>query len=81
MKLTVVLLMCAITGCATQHRESSQVLRTVYIDCTNRQSFENYYAKQLQLTDMSKITSNSDEAQYYSAIKDRLWTLRSTCPR
>lgn len=80
MKKLSIVFVCLLTGCATQHRESPQVLRSMYIDCTNKQSFENYYIKQLGMTDVAKAEENSAESKYYSAIKDRLWTLRSSCP-
>ena len=80
MKEFAIVFVCLLTGCATQHRESPQVLRNLYIDCTNKQSFENYYMKQLQMTDVAKSGENFAESKYYSAIKDRLWTLRSACP-
>ena len=68
-----------LTGCATEHRPPAAQLRDIYIDCTNRVAFENYFNQQLRLTDFTKIEENSDERRYYAAIKDRLWTLRSTC--
>jgi len=71
--ITVLLLV----GCATEHRPASQDIRNVYIDCTNRKAFEDYYSKQLKLTAMDKI--DPIEQQYYSAIKEKLWTLRAVC--
>jgi hypothetical protein len=51
----------------------------LYIDCTNRVQYENYLNQQLQLTDFTKVAENSAERRYYAAIKDRIWSLRSTC--
>lgn len=79
MKLIAVLCMLMLSGCATQHRPPSNDIRSLYIDCTNKRAFEAYYEKQLQLTDYRKIESDPVERDYYNAIKDRLWTLRSVC--
>jgi len=79
MKYLVILLSLALTACATQHRAPAGDIRGVYIDCTNRAAFESYFNRQLSLTDMQRIESDPQERQYYAAIKDRLWTLRSVC--
>lgn len=75
----LLLLVVLLTGCATQHRAPAYNIHNTYIDCTNRESFEAYFNRQLSLTDMNKVNSDSAERQYYAAIKDRLWTLRSIC--
>lgn len=79
MKKIVLAAMVLLTGCATEHRPSAAQLRDLYIDCTNRVQYENYLNQQLALTDFTKVSDNSDERRYYAAIKDRLWSLRSTC--
>jgi hypothetical protein len=79
MKILIIIAAILATGCATEHRASTQDLRNVYIDCTNRQAFENYYNKQLRLTDTGKATIDPVEQQYYAAIKEKLWTLRTVC--
>lgn len=66
-----------LVGCATEHRPVHQDIRNIYIDCTNRKAFEAYYDKQLNLTTVEKI--DPVEQQYYSAIKEKLWTLRAVC--
>jgi hypothetical protein len=78
-KALVILAVLSLTGCATQHRAPANDIRGVYIDCTNRAAFESYFNRQLSLTDMQRIESDPQERQYYAAIKDRLWTLRSVC--
>lgn len=77
--LTALIAVLALGACATQHRPRAQDLQNVYIDCTNRVQFEHWYNQQLRLTDMGKIEQDPVERQYYAAIKDRLWTLRSVC--
>lgn len=77
MKYLLIVLLLA--GCATQHRAPANDIHNTYIDCTNRASFEAYYNRQLSLTNMDKVNSDPNERQYYAAIKDRLWTLRSIC--
>jgi len=79
MKFIVVLFALILSACATQHRPPSNDIRNLYIDCTNKRAFESYYEKQLQLTDFKKIENDAVERDYYNAIKDRLWTLRSIC--
>jgi hypothetical protein len=79
MKSLIVIAAILVTGCATEHRAPSGQIQGVYIDCTNRAAFENYFNRQLSLTDMKRIESDPQERQYYAAIKDRLWTLRSVC--
>lgn len=73
------LMVILLSGCATQHRAPAYNIHNTYIDCTNRESFEAYFNRQLGLTNMDKVNSDPVERQYYAAIKDRLWTLRSTC--
>lgn len=75
----LIILSLMLGGCATQNRAPAYNIHNTYIDCTNRESFESYFNRQLSLTDMNKVNSDSTERQYYAAIKDRLWTLRSTC--
>lgn len=77
MKKAILIAALLMSACATEHRPASQDIRNVYIDCTNRRAFEAYYDKQLKLTAMDKI--DPVEQQYYSAIKEKLWTLRSVC--
>lgn len=77
MKLALIIAVSLMSACATEHRPHSQDIKNVYIDCTNRKAFEAYYEKQLRLTDADRI--DSVERQYYSAIKEKLWTLRATC--
>ena len=79
MKFFLILAAMLTAGCATEHRAPAGQLQGVYIDCTNRAAFESYFNKQLSLTDMQQIEKNPQERQYYAAIKDRLWTLRSDC--
>lgn len=79
MKSLLIVLTFLLTACATQHRPPVNSLQTVYIDCYNRVQFERWFNTQLQLTDMSRIEQNPNERAYYAAIKDRLWTLRSSC--
>ena len=79
MKLIPIIVAVLLTGCATQNRAPVGDLGNLYIDCTNRIQFENYFNRQLSLTDMQKVNSDANESAYYSAIKDRLWTLRSIC--
>lgn len=78
MKLALIALL-VLSGCATQHRPASTNLQNLYVDCTNREIFEAYYAKNLQLTDANKVDSDPTEKLYYATLKDKLWTLRSTC--
>jgi hypothetical protein len=78
MRLSIILAVL-LTGCATQHRPPSNDIRSLYIDCTNKRAFETYYEKQLQLTNFKKVENDPVERDYYNAIKDRLWTLRSVC--
>lgn len=77
-KFLLLFVLCA-SGCATQHRPPANSLQSVYIDCYNRVPFERWFNQQLKLTDMNRIDSDPEERAYYAAIKDRLWTLRSTC--
>ena len=79
MKSLVVIAVLSLAGCDTQNRAPANDIRGVYIDCTNRTAFESYFNRQLSLTDMQRIESDPQERQYYAAIKDRLWTLRSVC--
>jgi len=79
MKHLVIIFVLLLTGCATQNRAPVGDIGGLYIDCTNRAQFENYFHRQLSLTDMQKVNSDPNERAYYAAIKDRLWTLRSTC--
>jgi hypothetical protein len=79
MKLLIIISSFLVVGCATQHRPPTQDISNVYIDCTNRAAFEAYFNRQLSLTDMQRINDDPVERQYYAAIKDRLWTLRSVC--
>jgi hypothetical protein len=79
MKSLILLGSLLLAACATQNRAAAPDLKNTYIDCTNKQSFESYLNRQLSLTDMDKVLSDPVERQYYAAIKDRLWTLRSTC--
>lgn len=75
----VLIAIVVLSGCATQHRPSSTNLQNLYVDCTNREVFESYYERNLKLTDINKVDSDPNEKLYYSTIKDKLWTLRSTC--
>lgn len=75
----LLLLAVLLTSCATEHRPPAREIGSVYIDCTNKDVFERYFAQQLSLTNMQRVESDPTERQYYAAIKDRLWTLRSTC--
>ena len=75
----IILLALILAGCATQHRAPAYNIHNTYIDCTNRAEFEAYFNRQLSLTNMDRVNSDPMERQYYAAIKDRLWTLRSTC--
>lgn len=77
MKVLAFIITLMITACATEHRPLSQDIRNVYIDCSNRAAFEAYYNKQLRLTNVDKL--DPVEQQYYSAIKEKLWTLRMVC--
>lgn len=77
MKTVIIIAVLLLSACATEHRPPSQDIRNVYIDCTNRRAFEAYYEKQLRLTETDRI--DAVERQYYSAIKEKLWTLRATC--
>lgn len=79
MKSLLVMSVFLLAACATQHRPPVNNIQTVYIDCYNRVQFERWFNTQLQLTDVSKVEQNSNERAYYAAIKDRLWTLRSSC--
>ena len=79
MKSLVIVASILLSACATQHRPPVNTIQSVYIDCYNRVQFERWFNSQLQLTDMSRIELNSNERAYYAAIKDRLWTLRSSC--
>ncbi len=79
MKTSAVMILSLLAGCATQNRAPAYDIHNTYIDCTNRTEFETYFNRQLSLTNMDKINSDPVERQYYAAIKDRLWTLRSVC--
>jgi len=79
MKWFVPLLVLCLVGCATEHRPPAAQINSLYIDCTNRVVFEQYLDKQISLTDFTKVSDNTDERRYYAAIKERLWSLRSTC--
>ena len=79
MKIIAVIVISLLAGCATQNRAPASDIGGLYIDCTNRVAFENYFQRQLSLTDMQKVNSDANERAYYAAIKDRLWTLRSIC--
>ena len=68
-----------LVACATEHRPPVDRLSRISIDCTNKEAFESFYKKQLSLTDYSKVNKDSTEAGYYSAIKEKQWTLRSVC--
>jgi hypothetical protein len=78
MKYSLLMVMFLV-GCATEHRPPPRDITGVYIDCTNKASFENYFNKQLRLTESNKIELDPAERQYYAAIKDKIWTLRATC--
>jgi hypothetical protein len=68
-----------LSGCATQHRPSTANIQNLYVDCTNREIFEAYYEKNLKLTNVNKVDVDPTEKLYYATLKDKLWTLRSTC--
>jgi hypothetical protein len=67
-----------LAGCSTTHRPPAQDINGLYIDCTNRVAYERYLDRQLALTNRDSV-GDPTERVYYAAIKDRLWTLRSTC--
>ena len=73
-----IIAMVVMAGCSTTHRPPTQDISGLYIDCTNRVAFERLLDRQLALTDRDNV-GNPTERAYYAAIKDRLWTLRSTC--
>lgn len=79
MKVLAIIAAIALAGCATQHRAPARELSNMYIDCTNRVSFENYLNRQLSLTNFDKVDTDPKERAYYAALKDKLWTLRSIC--
>jgi hypothetical protein len=73
-----IIAMVVLAGCSTTHRAPTQDISGLYIDCTNRAAFERLLDRQLALTDRNNVGDPTERA-YYAAIKDRLWTLRSTC--
>lgn len=79
MKPIILILSLGLTACATEHRPPVYQLNKISIDCTNKEAFESFYNKQLSLTDVAKVNKDATEASYYSAIKEKQWTLRSAC--
>jgi len=77
--IVVVLASLMLAACATEHRPPINQLSKIAIDCTNRDAFEIFYKKQLTLTDYTKVSTDKTESSYYSAIKEKQWTLRSVC--